>query len=101
MIGPLRIKLQHQLKNILTHLELRPEPYCEQRLEAVIEHGLEVMQLNRATENPSSVILAEQNLRHLLEYLTEYAKDHKTFPTMTQQCFDSAITECNRMWPYV
>ena len=96
--------LQPRLLNII-HRELRVQqlevsPSCAQQIEQLVNNGVQRMRLNKADEHAGHIMQAEQNLRALIKYLGDYARDTGTFPKLSDTDFDTALNRCPTLWPF-
>jgi hypothetical protein len=96
----LQSKLITNLKTELEDQQLHLSPYCEQRGEHMIRVGVELMSIANVTEVAAKINLADENIKRLVEYLSDHAKTYGSYPEMEDIMFDSAIAECYPLWPY-
>jgi hypothetical protein len=71
--------LKPRLLNLI-HRELRAQslelfPSCTQQIEQLVNNGVQRMRLNKADEHAGHFVQAEQNLKALIRYLGEYARE--------------------------
>ena len=88
------------MKRRITALDFQPSPYCEHRIEQIIQHGIERMASNNASKRMDKVYMAERNLQHLIDYLCDFAKDLGTFPTMEEEGIETALLDHHPLWPF-
>ena len=93
-------RLLFAMKNKLSSLDLNLTPYGEHRIEQIIRHGIERMVVNKASERQDMVNLAERNLVLLMECLCDLAKENKTYPTLDDEVFDTALLDSYPLWPF-
>ncbi len=79
---------------------VRLPPYALQQVETLVNQGLERMRRTKAVDHPGLVINAERNLRRLVRYLAEYAREAGSFPELEPRQFDAAMRSCPAFWPY-
>ena len=96
----LNSRLNIAMKNKLSSLDLNLSSYGEHRVEQIVRRGVERMAINKATERLDLVNLAERNLVLLMECLCDLAKENKTYPTLDDEVFDTALLESYPLWPY-
>ena len=97
--------LKPRLLNII-HRELRAQnlqlsPSCTQQIEKLVNNGAERMRLNNADGHAGHTLQAEQNLKALIRYLGDYARDSGSFPKLTDASFDAAMSRCPTLWPFL
>lgn len=97
--------LKPRLLNII-HRELRAQnlelsPSCTQQIEQLVNNGVQRMRLNKADEHAGHIMQAEQNLRALIRYFCEYAREAGTFPKLNDANFDTALSRCPTLWPFL
>ena len=80
---------------------LQLSPYSEQRVKNMVSIGVERMTMDKVIEKKEKVHLAEENVKRLIEYLSDQAKAYGSFPYMEDLAFDMAIAECYPLWPFV
>lgn len=81
--------------------ELQLSPYSEQRVEHMVSIGVERMTMDNIIEKQEKVHLAEENIKRLIEYLSDQAKVYGSFPDLEDLAFDTAMAECYPLWPFV
>jgi hypothetical protein len=96
--------LQSRLLSII-HRELRAQqlevsPSCAQQVEQLVNNGVQRLRLNKAHEHAGHIMQAEQNLRALIGYLGDYAREMGTFPRLSDADFDAALKRCPTLWPF-
>lgn len=96
----LRSRLLGIMKRHMSSLDFHPNSYCEYQIEKLVGHGVERMRINNAVDQIGKVIQAEQNLRKLVDYFCNYAKDVGTYPVLNDDAFDSALISCPPLWPF-
>ena len=79
---------------------LQLSSYSMHRMQHIVGMGVERMSLVHATEMQDKVNLAENNIKHLVEYLADKAKDYGSYPAIKDSVFDTAMSECYPLWPY-
>ena len=89
----------------LMHRELRVQglelsPSCTQQIEKLVNNGAQRMRLNKA-EHARHDIQAEQNLKTLIRYLGDYARDAGTYPKLNDEGFRAAVSRCPALWPFL
>jgi len=94
-------RLKAILKSEMEDQGLQLSPYCEQRVENMVNIGVERMTIDKVIEKQERVYLAEENIKRLIEYLSDQAEAYGSFPNLEDLAFDMAITECYPLWPYV
>jgi len=96
--------IQSRLSDILETeregLKLSLSPYCQQRVENIVNIGVQRMTMLDVTQRLDKIHLAESNIKRLIEYLSNYAKDCGTYPEIEDISFDNAMAECFPLWPY-
>ena len=96
----LQSRLLANMKQELEDQSLQLSPYCEQQIEHLINTGINRMVINKATEMPDKINLADENLKRLIEYLAEQAKYYGFYPNLEELGYDLAMAGCFPLWPY-
>jgi len=94
-------RLEAILESEMEHQELQLSPCSEQWMEDIVSIGVDRMAMDKVFEKQEMVHLAEENIKHLMEYLSDQAKTYRSFPYMEDLAFDMAMEECSPLWPYV
>ena len=94
-------RLEAILKSEMEDQGPQLSPYSEQRVKNIISIGVERMTMAKVIEKQGKVHLAEENIKRLIEYLSDQAKAYGSFPKMEDFAFDMAIAECYLLWPFV
>lgn len=81
-------------------IDLYLSSYCLSQIEKIIDHAIERMVIESVTERADKIIVAEENLKHLLEYFRDHAKSLGTYPFLDDNAFDTALAGCYPLWPY-
>jgi len=89
------------LKSELEDQGIQLSPYCGEQVEHMISIGVERMTMAKVIEKQDKVHLAEENIKRLIEYLSDQAKAYGSFPYLEDLAFDMAIGECYPLWPYI
>jgi hypothetical protein len=97
--------LKPRLLNLI-HRELRAQnlqvsPSCTQQIEQLVNNGVQRMRLDKADQHAGHVMQAELNLKALIRYLGEYARDEGSFPKLNDASFDAALSRCPTFWPFL
>lgn len=100
MSAVLKSRLLSIMRNELTSQEFHPTRYCEQQINMLVGHGIARMRLNNVIDQSSHIIRAEQNLKALIKYFSNYSRDVGTFPTLSNSAFNTALNTCPIFWPY-
>ena len=87
-------------KNEVNNHALELTSRCAGRLRHFINMGAERMAVANAAQNQVLVYLAEKNIKHLLAYLSKKAKGKGSYPVIGDNTLETAIEECNPLWPY-
>jgi hypothetical protein len=93
-------RLSSILETEIEDQKLHLSPYCEEQVERMISIGVQRMSIANVTGQSDKIFLAERNIKRLVEYLSNQAKSHGTYPEMEESTFDTAIAECFPLWPY-
>ena len=72
----------------------------QHRIEQIVKRGVERMAFNKVSERLDMVNLAERNLIQLIECLYDLAKENKTYPTLDDDVFDTALLDSYPLWPF-
>jgi len=94
-------RLEAILKSEMEDQGLQLSPYSEQRVRNIVNIGVERMSMDKVIEKKEKIYLAEENVKRLVEYLSDQAKVFGSFPHMEDLAFDMAIAECFPLWPFV
>lgn len=100
MSNTFHLQLLGIMKRELESKNLQLSQYCQQQIEQMVSHGVQRMRVNNATDNAGYTLRAERNLRALIRYFCEYARDMETFPKLSNSHFDAALLACPTYWPY-
>jgi hypothetical protein len=96
--------LQRQLLNImkreLQEAGLQFSPYCMQQIEGMVGHAIQRMRTGNVIDHAGHVMSAERNLRSLIKYFCNYAREVGSFPKLSNSDFDAALLDCPTFWPY-
>lgn len=93
-------RLSAVLKKEINEHALNLSSCCPGRFRHLINMGVERMMAINMAQNQVIVYLAENNLKHLVEYLSNKAKGKGTYPNIGDNTLETAIEECNPIWPY-
>ncbi|HSH41617.1 MAG TPA: hypothetical protein VK973_05755 [Arenicellales bacterium] len=97
-------KLQRRLKLFYSKkaakLGLGLTPSCCTLIERMINNGIERMVSQGATEREEQIQVAERNLSHYLQRLSEEAQHRGTFPQVGAKAFDSVFNMECPIWPF-
>ena len=96
----LKSRLLRIMKAEMSFHDFHPASYCEYQIEKMVHHGVERMRIGNAVDQMGMVCLAEQNLRHLIDYFYNFSQDVGTYPTLDEMAFESALIDCPPLWPY-
>lgn len=80
--------------------KLQLSSYCVKQVESLIHQGIVRMQTMNVDKNPGHTINAEQNLKSLIAYLSNYSKRAGTFPALSESDYDSAMRNPPPAWPF-
>ena len=100
MSSKFNLRLLSVMKRELESQNLQLSQYGEQQIEGLVSNGVQRMRFNSATDSASYNLRAEQNLRSLIRYLCDHARDLETFPKLSNSHFDAALIACPAFWPY-
>ena len=100
MSGQLQSRLIGIMRSEVESLTLQLSPYCTQQIESLINQGMVRMRYNRALESPGHVMQAESNMRSLISYLADFAREAGTFPALNNSDFDEALLVSPNYWPF-
>ncbi len=73
---------------------------CQQQLEQMVVNGLIRMRINKTIDHPGYILQAESNLKALVQYFCDYAREVETFPHMGSADFHAALIVCPTYWPF-
>ena len=93
-------RLSAVLKNEINKHALDLSACCAGRCRRLINSGAERMAVANVTRNQVLVYLAENNIRHLVEYLTRKARGKGSYPNIGDNTLETALAECTPLWPY-
>jgi hypothetical protein len=93
-------RLSAVLKNDINEHALNLSSRCAGRFRLFINMGVERMAAINMTQNQVLVYLAENNIKHLVEHLSKKARGKGTYPNIGDNTLETAIEECNPLWPY-
>lgn len=97
-------KLQRRLKNFYirkaSKLGLGLTPSCCTLIERMINNGVERMVSQGAIDREEQILVAERNLSHYLQKLTEEAQSRGTYPQIGAKAFDSVFNVECPTWPF-
>lgn len=97
-------KLQRRLKNFYakkaSKLGLGLTPSCCTLIERMINNGIERMVHQGATEREEQIQVAERNLSHYLQKLSEEAQSQGTYPKIGAHAFDNVFNMECPIWPF-
>lgn len=96
----LQSRLSSILRQELETAQLQISPYCLQQMEHLLGHGIKRMRMNKTLDHPGYALQAEQNLRALVKYFSDYSEKLGTFPSLSDNQFDTALRTCPTLWPY-
>ena len=71
-----------------------------QKIEQLVGHGIQRMKASNAIDNAGFAMRAETNMKSLIKYLGDYAREEGTFPDLNDSMFDAAMLACPTYWPY-
>ena len=80
------------------HLQL--SSYCIQQIEQLVGRGVQRMRHSNAEGNTRYVLRGERNMRSLIKYLDDYARELGTHPHLDNNDFDAAMMNCPVFWPF-
>lgn len=96
--------VQPRLLGIMSsHLDVlgfKPPQSCKSQLEQLVFRGVSRMKTSRTLDQPGRVLQAEQALKELLAYFSNYARDAGTYPTITDQDYRTALLVAPPFWPF-
>ena len=93
-------RLSGIMRQELEFLQVHFSPYCVQQVEQMIGNGIKRMKVNNTIDHAGYVMQAERNLKALLKYFSDYAKQEGTFPELKDKDFDAAMKTCPILWPF-
>lgn len=88
------------MRQELEFLRLQFSPYCVQQIEQMIGNGIKRMKVNNTIDHAGYALQAERNLKALIKYFADYAKNQGTFPNLNEKDFDTAMHTCPILWPF-
>jgi hypothetical protein len=100
MSAALKNRLLRIMTQEMSSLRFQPTSHCEGQIRKLVGHGVTRMRINNAVDNPGQTIRAEQNLRALVKYFSNYAESVGTFPTLSDSAFENALKDCPSFWPF-
>lgn len=100
MSAMFQTRLIHIMQRELQAQNLQLSAYASQRIEQLVKNGIHRMRVNNASEHAGLVLQAEQNLKFLVRYFSDYAREAGSFPSLKDQDFDAALKTCPTYWPY-
>ena len=96
----LKSRLVLVLEREIESIDLYLSPYGMSRVDKLIDQAIERMTLDNVSERMDKIIVAEQNLKHLLEHFSSRAKTLGTYPFLDDNAFDTALADCHPLWPF-
>jgi hypothetical protein len=97
-------KLQRRLKNFYSKkaskLGLGLTPSCCTLIDRMINNGIERMVSQGVIEREEQIQVAERNLSHYLQRLSEEAQTRGTFPQIGAKAFDHVFNMECPIWPF-
>lgn len=100
MSGMLQSKLLNIMQRELQSQNLQLSSDCQRQIEQMVRHGVQRMRINRAMDHAGHVIQAERNMRLLVRYFCDYARNLGTFPKLSNSDFNRALSACPTLWPF-
>ena len=100
MSATLKNRLMTILAREVSSSQFRPSSYVEGQFKKMIAQGVTRMRINKAVDQPGHVIRAENNLKALVRYFSDYSRKVGSFPTLSDTNFDHALRDCPSLWPY-
>jgi len=73
---------------------------CTQQIEQLVRRGIDRMRTGRVLDHAGHVIQAERNVKLLIKYFCDFARDAGTFPRLSNADFQKALIACPTIWPY-
>lgn len=93
-------RLSSVLKDEIHRHALNLSCCCIGRFRRLINDGAEQMKVADVTQDQVLVYLAENNIKHLVMYLTNKARGKGSYPNIGDNTLETALDECNSLWPY-
>lgn len=100
MGGMLQTRLASIMQRELQAQNLQLSPYCTQQIERMMGLGLQRLKINKANEHAGHVLQAEQNLKSLIRYFSNYSREVGSYPTLSNADFDAAVIASPTFWPF-
>jgi hypothetical protein len=100
MSTALKARLMTILAREMSSSQFQPSSYVDGQFKKMIGQGVTRMRINKAIDQPGHVIRAENNLKALVKYFSDYARKVGSFPTLSNANFDHALKDCPSLWPY-
>ena len=73
---------------------------CQQQIEQLVSNGVARMRATKAVDHPGHVMAAERNLKALVRYFCDFAREEGTYPTIDGAAFRRALLASPIYWPY-
>lgn len=73
---------------------------CRSQLEQLVGRGISRMRANHVLDSPSHINNAERNLKALIRYFADHAREVGSYPTLSDADFHTALVGCPTFWPY-
>ena len=89
------------LKNETREQDIHISPYSENRFKRMIVMGVERIMVTNSTQNREKLELAENNIKFLVNTLSDKAKAKGSFPKVGDNTLETVLDEHNPLWPYV
>lgn len=93
-------RLSAVLKNEINERALNLSSRCAGRFRLFIHMGAERMAVANVAQNQILVYLAENQIKQLVKYLSNKAMGKGSYPNIGDNTLETAIEECNSLWPY-
>jgi hypothetical protein len=100
-INKLAVQLYAVLKNKTVDQDIHLSTYSENRFKRMIGMGVERMMMANATQNKEKIEQAENNIKYLVDTLSDTAKVKGSFPNVGDNTLETVLDENNPLWPYV
>jgi hypothetical protein len=80
------------------NLQLTSE--CQQQIEQLLVNGVSRMRINKAIDHPGHILQAERNMKALIQYFCDYAREVDSYPNLNSADFSAAMIVCPSFWPF-
>ena len=97
----LAARLTAVLDNKKKEQDIRMSPYSENRIKRMISIGVERIMVSNSTQNREKLELAENNIKYLVNTLSDKARARGSFPKVGDNTLETVLDENNPLWPYV